>query len=170
MANVQLSARESVKVYIETGTKRILGFSPAGCSLLQATPGIRYTSETLSHARDIERWVARYREQQDRDAHEKVLLKVQREARFRKALRSAIEARNQHVSPLNRDLNNTFLRLMDEKYDRMIQTMLHPVTHGVAEAYEAGTTTHEVALDSPYFSHPPEKIASGGTVDPKEAV
>jgi hypothetical protein len=168
MANVQLSSRESVRVFIETGTKRILGFAPENARMLGA-PGFRYTSEVLNHARDIERYVAKYREQQDRDAHEKVLLKVQRESRFRKALRSAIEARNQHVNPLNRDLNNTFLRLMDEKYDRMIQTMLHPVVHGAAEAYEQSATAHEVALDSPYFSHGPERVAGGDRVSPDEA-
>jgi hypothetical protein len=158
--NVQLSSREAVKVWIEEETKRVLGFTPENARFLGAA-GIRAKSYTLLHAHEIEGWVAKYREQQERDAEEAAILTIQRESRFRKAIRSAIEQRNQSVNQFNRDLNNTFLRLMDSRYDQILQSKLHPIVHGFNEAYEASTDAHEFALDSPYFKHGPETVAEG---------
>jgi hypothetical protein len=167
--NVQLSNREAIQVWVDSDTKRILGFTPERVKLLYGVAGFRYTSEVLRHASDIERWLAKYRIQQEQDAYEKALLRIKREERFRKALTSAIRQRNESVNPLNRDLNNMMIRLMDERYNKIIQSLLNPVTYGMAEAYEESTNSHEVALDSPYFKHGPERIAEGDRVDPREA-
>ena len=163
--NVQLSSREAIKVYIEQDTDRILGFAPENGRFLGAA-GFRYKTHTLLHASEIERYVKKYREQQERDAYESTLLRIKREERFRKSLASSIRDRNQHVNQFNRDLNNTLIRLMDERYDQIIQSMLNPQVYGMAEAYEATTTSHEVALDSPYFKHGPERVADGERIDP----
>lgn len=164
MHSVQLSSKEAVKVYLELDTKRILGFTPEFAKPFFPST-VRYTEYTLLSAKEIERWVGRYREQQERDAYEATVRQIQRESVFRKSLTSAIRARNQHVNPFNRDLNNTLIRLMDEKYDRMMQAKLRPQVYTPAMAYEEGKTAHEVALDSPYFKHGPERIASGGAVE-----
>ena len=167
--SVQLGPKEAAKVYIELDTDRILGISPEFASPLFPS-GIRYKSYTLLHAADIERYVKRYREQQERDAYESTLRTIERESIFRKALRRAILDRNQHVSPMNQALNNTYLKLMDKRYDEIMEAKMHPQVYGMAEAYEASRTAIDVAQDSPYFKHPPEWIADGGAVegdDPK---
>jgi hypothetical protein len=164
LCGMPLSPKEAVKVYFELDTNRILGFTPEFAKPLFPM-GIRYKEQTLQSAREIERHVGMYRQQQERDAYEATVRQIQRESIFRKSLASAIRARNLHVNPLNRDLNNTLIRLMDEKYDRMMQAKLRPQVYTPAEAYEQGKTAHEVALDSPYFKHGPEKIADGGAVE-----
>jgi hypothetical protein len=164
--SVQLGPRERIKVYIELDTDRILGFTPEFAKPMYPA-GIRYKEYTLLHAAEIERYVKRYREQQERDAYEATLLRIKREERFRKALASAIQERNQHVNQFNRDLNNTLIRLMDHRYNQIVTAMLHPQVYGMNEAYEATTTAHEFALDSPYFKHGPERIAEGEAVESK---
>ena len=168
MANVQLSSREAIKVWIEQDTDRILGFTPENAKFLGAA-GIRAKSYTLLHAAEIERYVKKYRVQQEEDAYKATILQIQRESRFRKSLASSIRARNQHVNQFNRDLNNTLIRLMDDRYDQIMKAKLRPVVHGFNEAYEAGTTPTDFALDSPYFKHGPERVAEGERVDPSDA-
>jgi hypothetical protein len=164
LCGMPLSSKEAVKVYFELDTNRILGFTPEFARPLFPI-GIRYKETTLQSAREIERHVAMYRQQQERDAYDATVRQIQRESIFRKSLASSIRARNQHVNQFNRDLNNTFIRLMDEKYDRMMQAKLRPQIYTPAEAYEQKTTTHEIAMDSPYFKHGPERIAGGGAVE-----
>lgn len=159
-SNVQLGSKEAVKVYVELDTKRILGFTPEFAKPLFLA-SVRYTEYTLLSAKEIERWVGRYREQQERDAYEATARQIQRESAFRKSLASAIRERNQHVNQFNRDLNNTLMRLNDERYDQMMKNKLKPVVHGVNEAYESSKSSHEISLDSPYFKHGPERIADG---------
>jgi hypothetical protein len=163
MNNVQLTGKESVKVFVEIGSNRILGFSPEFASPL-FTPGTRYTETLLLHSRDVERWVGRYRQQQERDAEEATYRQIKRESIFRKSLRSAILERNKHVNPLNRDLNNVLIRLMDEKYDAMMKAKMKPVVHGMAEASEASKTVEDFALESRAFKAPIDPRVSGSSV------
>lgn len=164
LSHMPLSSKEAVKVYFELDTNRILGFTPEFAKPLFPI-GIRYKEQTLQSAREIERHVAMYRTQQERDAYEATVRQIGRESVFRKSLASAIRARNQNVNQFNRDLNNTMIRLMDEKYDRMMKDKLRLQIYTPAEAYEQGKTGHEVAMDSPYFKHGPERVASGGAVE-----
>lgn len=167
MSNVQLPSKEAVRVFIEIETDRILGFAPENANLLGAA-GIRWKSYTLLHAAEIERWVKKYRIQQEQDAYEATILTMKREERFRKAIRSAIQQRNQHVNQFNRDLNNTLLRLMDERYDRIMKACLAPVVHGMAEAYDAGKSPADVAMESPAYSKPSGiDHVTGERVDPR---
>lgn len=155
MANVQLSSKEAVKVYVEVGTKRILGFSPENARPLFPA-WTRFTEYTLLYAHEIERWVKRYREQQQRDAEEATIRQLERESHFRRALRAAIRDRNNHVNSFNRDLNNVLIRLMDERYDAMMKAKAKPDVFGAAEAYEAGKDPAEVALENPLLNLKPE--------------
>lgn len=169
MGNVQLSSKEAIKVWIEIATDRILGFTPENAKFLGAA-GIRAKSYTLLHAAEIERYVKKYRVQQEEDAYKATILQIQRESRFRKALASSIRDRNQHVNQFNRDLNNTLMRLNDERYDQMMKAKLRPIVHGFNEAYEAGTTVEEFATDSAYYKRPSGIDHVGGDrVDPSEA-
>ena len=66
---------------------------------------------------------------------------------------------------MNRALNNTFLRLMDDRYDQILKEKMHPQVYGMAEAYDSDTTANQFAQDSPYFKHGPEKVAEGSAVE-----
>lgn len=164
MQNVQLSEKEAVKVFVEVGSQRILGFAPAFARPLFGG-SIRYTENLLLHAWEVERWVGRYREQQERDAEAATYRQTQRESVFRKSLRSAIETRNQHVSPVNRDLNNVLLKLMDQRYDQIMKAKAKPEIHGMAEASESDTNqVADFAVASPMYRQPVDQRASGGAV------
>ena len=161
--NVQLGPKEATKVFVEQDTNRILGFAPELAKPL-FPPEIRYKEYTLLHANEIERWVKKYRIQQEQDAYEATLRTIERESIFRKSLASAIRARNQHVSTMNQALNNTYLKLMDKRYDEIQHSKMHPQVFGMAEAYEADVSAAKVAMDSPYYHQPAERIAGGGAV------
>jgi hypothetical protein len=166
MQNIQLTAREAVKVFLEIGTERILGFAPEQCRPLFT--GFRYTEKILLHARDIERYMALYRDQQHRDAEEATYRQVKRESTFRKSLRAAVVERNQHVDQFNRDLNNLYLKLNDERYDRMMAAKAKPEIHGMAEASETprsrDNAVQDFALASPQFRNPGDMRATGHAV------
>jgi hypothetical protein len=162
MNNVQLTAKEAVKVFVEIGTGRILGFAPEFSRPLFS--GYRYTEHILLHVRDIEIWIARYRVQQERDAEEATYRQIKRESIFRRSLRSAIEERNKHVNAFNRDLNNVLLRLMEEKYDKLMAAKAKPEIHGMAEASEASKTAADFAVESPMYRQPIDPRVSGGAV------
>lgn len=165
MQNVQLTAKEAVKVYVEVETGRILGFSPEHANLLGRPRYIRYTSILLLHARDIEAWVAKYRIQQERDAEESTLRQIEREAPFRKALRDAIRERSKHVNKFNQALNETLVKLMDRRYDQIMQSKAKPVIQGMAESSEANPhAVEDWALQSQAFKNPGDQRASGSAV------
>jgi hypothetical protein len=155
MHNAQLGSKERTCVYVELDTKRILGFAP---EFVQAVipAGIRYTEYTLVSAREIERWVGRYREQQQRDAEEASYRQLMREKGFRDALKSSIRARNSQVNLFNRELNNVLIRLMDERYEAMLKAKAKPEVFGAAEAWEAGKDGEDVALENPLLRLRPE--------------
>ena len=151
MRNVQLGSKEATKVFVELDTKRILGFGPEFAHPVFPL-GTKWTEYTLLSAREIERWIRKYREQQQRDAEEATYTRLCREKRFRDALKSAIRARNPHVSQFNRDLNNVLIRLMDERYDKMMAAMEKPDVFGVAEAFEEQKSGEDLAMEHPYFN------------------
>jgi hypothetical protein len=153
MANVQLSERERTAVYIDLDSKRILGFAPENATMV-IPPGIRYEVKVLYFAKEIERYVAKFREQQDRDLEEKRYRQVMREAPIRKAIADAIRDRNRHVNQWNRDLNNTFIRLNEERYQKMMSA--RPETFLAAEAWEEKKPSEDVALENPALNLRPE--------------
>lgn len=170
--NAQLGEREHVKVFVELGTRRILGIAPANCKLLGAY-GVKYTEETLVHARDIEMWIARLGEQTRRDAEISTVRQIQRESKFRQAIRAKLLERNKHVNKYNQDLTNAFIKLMDQKYDRMLKAKMNPVTHGLAQAQEQSKSRDNEVLDfaaaSPAYKNPGDMRASGSAVSPEMA-
>jgi hypothetical protein len=168
MPNIQLSAKESVKVFVEIGTDRILGFAPEHSRPL-FSGSIRYREHILLHARDIEQWVSRYRVQQERDAEIATYRQIKQESGFRKSIREAIQRRNNHVSPVNRDLNNALIKLMDKRYEQIMEAKMHLVMHTLAEGSEAGKKSDEneiidFAMNSPKFKNPGDMRATGGSV------
>jgi hypothetical protein len=150
MSNVQLSSRESVVVYRDPETKRILGFGPEYAK--PAFPaGTKYTSETCLHASDVERRMMEYREQCLRDAEASTLRKLERERPIRDSIRSAVLARNSEVDPWNRDVNNALLRTWDHFYQRACNARLKAEVCTVAEKYDASKTTEQIANESRYI-------------------
>src|ERR1700679_2152689 len=135
MRNVQLGHKESIKVYVELDTGRILGFSPELCAPL-FPPGVKYREHVCLHSWEIENWIEKYRRQQEIDAEVATHRQIEKESVFRKSLRAAILARSSHVNQFNRDLNEAFIKLMDTRYDRMMEAKAKPQVHGMAEATE----------------------------------
>lgn len=163
MSNVQLGRGEAVRVFTEADTGRILGMVPAGVKTPLFTVGIRWRSEVLYHVFEIESTLRKWREQVKQEAFIRTERQAKRDAIFRNSLASALRALN--VDEWNREQNNKALAAMDKKNDEKIKAQLEPKLYGVAEAYEASANSHEIAQDSPYFSHGPEKLSSGGAVD-----
>jgi hypothetical protein len=163
MSNAQLSERESVKVFIDLDTGRILGMAPASIPSPLVTTGIKWKSELLQHTWEIESYLNRWREQVKQEAAIRTERQAAREAIFRNSLASAIRALS--VNQYNRDENNRLLKKMDDDYSRKLKKQMNPQLYGVAESSEAGKTSHEIALDSPYFKHGPERVAQGEAVE-----
>ena len=169
MNNVQLSDRESVRVFIDSDSGRILGMAPSSIPAPLPINGMRFRSELLVHVYEIEAWLNKWREQVKREAVERTERQAQRDAIFRNNLASAIRQRNLSVNQYNRDENNRLLKKMDEDYDRKLKKQMNPELYGMAESAEASKNPVEVALDSPYFKHGPERVAEGDRIDPREA-
>jgi hypothetical protein len=169
MSNVQLGEREAVRVFLEVGTKRILGMTPASI-MAPLTTNIQFTSEVLHHAWEIERYLAKWREQAKFEAVARTERQAQRDAIFRNALASQIRALP--VNQYNRDMNNAALKQMDARYDAELNRQQNPVLHGMAEAYDAKATAADVAQDGAYYKNPDAGIShvGGGAVDMKGAV
>lgn len=162
--NVQLSEKESVRVFIDMDSGRILGMAPA--SIKQpSVPGLRYKEKLLVHAHEIESCLDEWRKQAKLEAELKTERQAHRESSFRAAIASQLRSRNNQLDAYNRDINNVAIQAMDDAYARKLKIESNPVVHGVAEAYESTTTSTEVSLDSPYFKHGPERIAEGSRGD-----
>lgn len=165
--NAQLSEKESVNVFVDPETDRILGMAPSSIKA-PLVPGLRYVSRLLTHVSEIEGWLKKWREQVTREAATRTERQAKRDAIFRNAIASAIRARNQSVNPWNRDENNRLLAKMDADYDAKLKKQLKPQLFGMAESSEASKSAIDVSLDSPYFKHGPERIAQGDSVDPRD--
>jgi hypothetical protein len=161
MSNVQLSEREAVRVFTDESTGRILGMTPASISTPLLPAGFRWKSETLFHTWEIEACLKKWRVQVKEEAAIRTERQASRDAIFRNALASAIRQRNLHVDQRNRDENNRLLAKMDSDYDRKLKKQMDPQLYGVAESSDSSKSSLDMALDSPYFKHGPEKIAEG---------
>lgn len=164
--NVQLTAKEAVKVYVEIGSNRILGFSPEHARPLFS--GFRYREQILLHAREIEQWVARYQRQQQDDAEKATFRQIKRESAFRAELRNKIRERSKHVNEFNRQLNETLIKLMDLRYDKMMEAKMKPQAHSLAELSETSNSRDNDVLDfatkSPLYRDKPDPRVSGSAV------
>ena len=162
--NVQLSARESVVVYRDPDTRRILGFGPE--DVKPAFPaGTKYTTELCLHARDVERRMMEYRQQCIHDAQSSTLRRLESERPFRQALRDSIESRNRELAhegawgQRNIELNNAVLKVMDHFYQRACNARMHAEVCLVAEKHEASLKTPDIALESPAIRRGDVKLA-----------
>lgn len=163
--NVQLCEAESVNVFIDLDTNRILGMAPASVKA-PAAQGIKFKMVLCQHVSDIERYLNRWREQVKFEAVIRTEKQAQRDSIFRNSLASQIRTRNESLDSWNRDENNRLLAKMDEEYDRKQKIQMNPQLYGMAESSESSKTAVEMALASPYFQHGPETVALGERVDP----
>lgn len=168
MSNVQLTSKEAITVYVEIGSNRILALCPQHAKPLLSQCNIRYVSQDLIHAKDIERWVAKYRQQQEQDAEIATYRQIKRESQFRKSIQDAIVERNKHVNKFNQDLNNVLMRLNNEKYESIMKAKAKPQFSTLAEMSEMSKSHDNDVLDfaasSPCYKNPGDQRATGGAV------
>lgn len=148
--NVQLTGGEKTVVYVDLDTRRILCFGPENANPV-VPAGTRYRSETLLHAYQIERWSKRYQEQCAHDRDEAAVRTLEREAPFRKAVRDAVEMRNQSLDPWNREINRRMMDAQDTMYRRVIEARRKAEVCIVAEKYDENSDSVKMALDSPHI-------------------
>jgi hypothetical protein len=145
MMNVQLKQSERSQVYIDTQTKRILGFGPEGAEPSLTSEQKKHLSvEICYHVADIERYMKKFREQSLHDEEEASLRKLERERPIRKALRDAIVERNGHVSPWNQAVNNALIKSMDYYYEQSVSARQRAEVAMMAERYDAGKSTEDI--------------------------
>ena len=84
-----LREAESVNVFIDLDTNRILGMAPASIKA-PAANGIRFKTELCTHAYEIERYLNRWREQVKFEAVIRTEKQAQRDSIFRNSLASQI--------------------------------------------------------------------------------
>jgi hypothetical protein len=138
-------------VYIDPDSKRVLGFGPEGMRPLMPA-GTRYETKVPSGALELDRYVDRYAREMKNDAEQKMERRFLREAPARKAIRDALLARSSSIDPLNRDLNLAMVKMMDMRYDRMMQQHINPETFLAAQAYDESTSGEDLAMMNPNVS------------------
>lgn len=137
-------------VFVDLDSQRILGFGPEGLNPI-VPAGIRYETKIPFDTIELEKWVNRYRQEQKSDLEEKTYRQFMREAPVRKAMREQLLARNNHVSPANRALNNALADLMDSRYQKTMEHKMKAETFLVAEAHDESKYGEDIACDSPAF-------------------
>ena len=147
-SNVQLTGREKTCVYRELGTGRILSFGIDGAPPLCVPPGIRYETITCLHARDLDRFMDQYRLQHIEDEERASVRKLEKERGFRKSVRDAVMARNNHLDPFNRDVNLRMLDAQDKLYERILSQRIRAVPKLAAEMYEEGGDEARILKDA----------------------
>lgn len=115
---------------------------------MNVAPGIRYETIEVLHAHDLDRFMDQYREQHIRDEESAVVAKLERERGFRKSVRDAVMARNQHLDAWNRDVNIRMLDAQDKIYERILTSRLRAVPKLVSEAYETGGDDERIIKDA----------------------
>jgi hypothetical protein len=143
-------AKINTVAFIDLDSKRILGFSPEGCTP-NFPPGTRYETKIPFDTLELEKLVKRFHEEGLRDVEEKTMRQVMLEAPIRKAIRDALIARSQHLDPLNKALNYAILGVMDERYRAAMDAKTKYETFLVAQAYEESKAGEDVALEHPMF-------------------
>lgn len=148
MNAASLGPKVKTVVFVDLDTKRVLGFAPEGCKPV-CPPGTRYEVKVPFDAMELDKWVDRYAGEQKSDAEQQNYRQFMREAPMRKAIQDALRARNNHLDPLNRDLNNAFLALQEQRYRRTLDLKIKMDTFLVAQAYDESTSGEDLAMMNP---------------------
>ena len=149
MSNVQLTGREVSVVWLDAETDRILGFTPENAPVV-APPGKKLKSYTLLHAAEIDRWMNRYRDQNNRDSEVETVRKLEAERPLRNAIKEAILERGKHVNQWNRDMNMLSIQAMDTIYERILERRRKAEVALAAEMFDASKKGEDLAIASPY--------------------
>lgn len=145
--NVQLTGRERTCVYKDLDSGRILSFGVDGAPPINVPEGIRYETITCLHASDLDRFMDQYRQQHIEDEERAAVGKLERERGFRKSVRDAVVARNQHLDAFNRDVNLRILDAQDKMYERILSQRLRAIPKLAAEMYEQGGDDTRIVKD-----------------------
>ena len=148
--NVQLSAKERPVVYIETKTRRILGFGQENTKPMFPA-GTHYMKEVLYHVWDIDRYSRMFREQWREDQQRNNFNQIEREKPMRDAIKAALRARSPHIDAVNRAQNEAMIKVMDFQYDQAMAAKLRQEVTLTAERWDASKTGEEIALSDPGF-------------------
>jgi len=148
MNAAQHGPKTKTVVFVDLNTKRVLGFAPEGCRPLFPS-GTHYEAKIPYDAIELDKWVDRYAQEMKDDAERSNHRQFMREAPMRKAIADAIRARNNHLDPLNRDLNNAFLALADKRYRANLEAKTKADTFLVAQAYDESVSGEDLAMENP---------------------
>lgn len=140
-----LGPRCKTVVFVDLDTKRVLGFGPEGLAPL-IPAGTRYETKTPFDAIELDKWVDRYAAEMRADQQEKNYRQFLREQPMRKAIQDALRARNNHLDPLNRDLNNAFIGLQEKRYREMMDAKETAEHFLVAQGYDESVSGEDLAL------------------------
>lgn len=135
-------------VFVDLDTKRVLGFAPEGCKPI-VPAGTRYETKTPFDAMELDKWVDQYARESRSDLEQQNFRQAMREAPIRRAIQDALRARNKYLDPLNRDLNNAFLALQEQRYQKTLRAKESMETFLVAQAYEESTSGEDLAMKNP---------------------
>lgn len=138
-------------VYVDPDSQRVLGFGPEGMKPL-IPHGTRYEIKVPFDAMELDKWVDRYAAERKRDLEEENYRQFLREQPFRKAITDALRARNNHLDPLNRDLNNAFIALQERRYSEMQAQKNKVETFLVAQAYDESVSGEDFTMKNPNIS------------------
>lgn len=145
--SVQLTGRERTVVYRDLDSHRLLSFGIEGAPPLHVPPGIRYETIPCLHAHELDRFMDQYRQQHIDDEEQAAVVRLQREAGFRKANRDAVIARNAHLDPRNQAINLRMLDAQDKMYAETLSRRLRAIPRLAAEMYEQGGDQTRIVTD-----------------------
>lgn len=151
MVSSNIGPKTRTQVYVDLDTKRVLGFAPEGVRPL-FPPGTRFEAKTPFDAMELDKWVDKYADEQKRDIEANNFRQMQREAPTRKAIADALRARSAHLDPLNRDLNDAFLGLMEHRYQKTMEAKTKVDTFLVAQAYDESVSGEDLAMKNTNIS------------------
>lgn len=143
-----LGPKVKTVVFVALDTKRVLGFGPEGLRPL-VPAGTRYEIKTPFDAMELDKWVDRYAREMREDQEQANYRQFLREQPIRRGIQDAIRARSRHLDPLNRDLNEAFIRLQDKRYTDMLAAKTKAETFLVAQAFDESTSGEDLAMKNP---------------------
>jgi hypothetical protein len=160
--NVQLTAREAPVVYLEVGTGRVLDFGKKG-KIPVFPKGTMYSTESLYHVSDIDRYLKQYREQWRTEQEVKIFNQIQKEKPTRDRIKEMIRSRAPHIDALNRAQNEAMIRVMDSRYEAMMAAKLKKEICLTADRWDATNLEQDIAISDPGFKkvHSIDKAAAG---------
>jgi hypothetical protein len=145
--NAQLSAHERTCVYFSRVTGRILGFGHESMTPLYKEGWKR---EILYHAAAIDKYAELFRKQEEEDRQSVEFDRSEREAPARAAIKAALRARRDHVSPMDRAYIDANLKLIENREARFKNRKEQ--AYLLCERYEGDPRPEDIALDSPAFA------------------